>query len=133
MKIRNKFLIPIIAILLAALMVGASVSGSAADTTASESTTHPLTYVPTTLEPTSSLDEEIDAMVSENLGGLAGAEDEVREVSGIMGKILRAFRDIINKIIELAAKAGEFLGGGFMDMFPTAPAETTAADTTAAQ
>lgn len=114
MKIRNKFLIPMIALLLAALMIGSSVSGAATDTTASvsasETTQHPLTYIPTTIPPTSSLEEEIDKFVSENLGGLAGAEDEVREFGGIMGTILRAFQSIIDKIIALAEKVGEFLG-----------------------
>lgn len=114
MKIRNKFLIPMIAIILAALMIGSSVSGAATDTTASvsttESTRHPLEYVPTTIPPTSSLEEEIDKFVSENLGGLAGAEDEVREVGGFMGTILRAFQSIIDKIIALAEKIGGFLG-----------------------
>lgn len=114
MKIRNKFLIPMIALMLAALMIGSSVSGAATDTTASvsasETTQHPLTYIPTTMPPTSSLEEEIDKFVSENLGDLAGAEDEVREVGGIMGTILRAFQSIIDKIIALAEKIGEFLG-----------------------
>ncbi|MBQ8503519.1 MAG: hypothetical protein IJ491_04490 [Clostridia bacterium] len=132
MKIRNKFLIPMIALVLTALMIGSAVPGAATDTTVSqgEEVTHPLTYVPSTFAPTSSFEEEIDAMVSENLGDLAEAEDEVREVTGVMGKILRVFKDFINKILEFAAKAGEFLGGGWADAMTTteAPAETTAAE-----
>ena len=38
MKIKNKFLIPLIAILVAMLMVGGGVSGAAADTSASDET-----------------------------------------------------------------------------------------------
>ena len=114
MKIRNKFLIPMIALLLSALMIGAAVPGAATDTTASvsasETTQHPLTYIPTTLPPTSSLEEEIDKFVSENLGGLGEAEDEVREIGGFMGTILRAFQSIIDKIIALTEKIGAYLG-----------------------
>lgn len=115
MKIRNKFLIPVIALLLAILMVGAAVPGTAADTTAAEeSTTHPLTYIPTTMPPTSGIDDMIDEIVSENLGGLAGSEEDIREIGGAMGNILRVFRDFINDIIAIAAKIGEFLSGNWL-------------------
>lgn len=120
MKIRNKFLIPMIALVLAAVMIGSAVPGTATDTTAAESaeaTTHPLTYVPTTPVPTSSLEDEINAFVSNNLGGLAEAEDEVREVGGVIGNILKSIRDFIDKLIE-------FFKSGFF----TIPTETTAAE-----
>lgn len=117
MKIRNKFLIPLVALLLAILMTGVSVPGTAADTSASQatevSTSHPLEYVPTTMPPTSSLDEEIDAMISENLGNLAGAEDEIRENNSAMGTILRAIRDFIDSIIETFRKIGDLFTGDF--------------------
>ncbi len=121
MKIRNKFIIPVIAILMAILMAGSMVSGTAADTSASETeynpATHPHTYVPTTLPPTSSLDEEIDAFVSENLGDLADAEDDVREFGGAMGNILKVFKGFIDKIIAVAAKIGEFLSGNWLGIY----------------
>ncbi len=125
MKIRNKFIIPVIAMLMAILMVGSTVSGTAADTSADtalseteyDPATHPHTYVPTTLPPTSSLDEEIDAFVSENLGDLAGAEDDIREFGGAMGNILKVFKDFIDRIIAAAAKIGEFFSGNWAGIF----------------
>lgn len=132
MKIRNKFLIPMIALVLAALIIGSAVPGAATDTTAAESaeeTTHPLTYIPTTPVPTSSLEDEIDAFVSNNLGDLAEAEDEVREVGGVMGSILKTIRDFIDKLIEFFRKAGDLFTGSWLPSETTtaAPAETTAA------
>ena len=118
MKIRNKFFIPVITLLLAVLMLGAAVPGTAADTTAAEeSTTHPLTYIPTTMPPTSGIDEMIDEIISENLGGLAGSEEDVREIGGAMGNILRVFRDFINDIITIAAKIGDFLSGNWLGKY----------------
>ena len=114
MKIRNKFLIPMIALVLAALMIGSSVPGAATDTTApvstSETTRHPLEYVPTTIPPTSSLEDEIDKFVSENLGNLSDAEGPVREFGGIFASILRVFQSFIDKIIALTEKIGGMLG-----------------------
>lgn len=121
MKIRNKFLIPLIALILAVVMAGASVSGTAADTTASESasesTTHPLTYIPPTMPPTSSMDEMIDEIISENLGDLADSEEDVRELGGAMGNILRVFRDFINDLLAITAKIGEFLSGNWLGIY----------------
>lgn len=129
MKIRNKFLIPMIALILAAVMIGSAVPGAATDTTAAESaeeTTHPLTYIPTTPVPTSSLEDEIGAFVSNNLGQLGEAEDEVREFGGVMSTILRAIRDFIDKLIEFFKSS--FITGVIPPEATTAaPAETTAA------
>ncbi len=119
MKIRNKFIIPLIALIVAMLMVGSSVSGTAVDTSASAetsdtSTTHPLTYVPTTLPPTSSIDEEINAMVSGIMSEYVSNPDEIgediRETSSIMDKILTAFTNFIDMIISWVKSIGDKLG-----------------------
>lgn len=119
MKIRNKFIIPLIAIIVAMLMVGGSVSGTAADTSASESsvsdtsTTHPLTYIPPTPAPTSSLDEEIDALVSNIMTGIVSDPDQVgddiRETSSIMDKFLTAITNFIDMIINFVKQIGDKL------------------------
>ena len=54
---------------------------------------------------------------SENLGGLAGSEEDVREIGGAMGNILRVFRDFINDIITIAAKIGDFLSGNWLGKY----------------
>ena len=115
MKIRNKFIIPVIAILLAILMTGMGVTGTAADTSASESTsestTHPLTYVPPSVPTTASLEEEIDKFVSENLGGLNDYEDDIRDTGNIFDQILSFFSGFLGKLIEFAQKIGDMLYG----------------------
>ena len=116
MKIKNKFLIPVIAILIAMLMVGGGVSGTAADTSASEdtSTTHPLTYIPPSIPTTAGIEEEIDGIVSNVIGGLVSNPDQVgsdiREQSGFMDKLLTAMTNFIDAIINFAKKIGDFLG-----------------------
>lgn len=113
MKIKNKFIIPLIALLLAVLTVGSSVPGTAvntsADLSASESTTHPLTYVPPSVPTTASIEEEIDKFVSENLGDLNEYEDEVRGFGGIMDQILSTFSKVLGGFIEFVKKIGDFL------------------------
>lgn len=117
MKIRNKFLIPLLALILAMLMVGAPISGTAADTEAPEtsaSTTHPHTYVPPTLPSTTNNDGMIEDFISENLGDLADSKEDVRGFITIMDNILTAIRDFIDQIIEAAKWIGEILvNGGF--------------------
>lgn len=133
MKIRNKFMIPMIALILAALMIGSAVPGAASDTTAvdiEEETTHPLTYVPPTPVPTSSIEDEIDAFVSENLGDLAEAEDEIREMGGIMSSILRSIRDFIDRLIDFFKNLlnFDFIGNGLIPSITTATADPSAAE-----
>ena len=115
MKIKNKFIIPLIAILVAMLMVG-GVSGTAADTSAPEdtSTTHPLTYIPPSYATTGGIEDEIEGIVSNVMTGLVSDPDQVgddiRETSGIMDKILTAMTNFIDMIINLAKKLGDFFG-----------------------
>lgn len=117
MKIRNKFIIPVIALLIAMLMVGGSVSGTAADTSAPEetSTTHPMTYIPPTAAPTSSLDEEINAMVSNLISSNVENPDQIgsdiRESSSFFGKIITAITNFIDLIMSWVSSIGDKLGG----------------------
>ena len=117
MKIRNKFLIPVIALLIAMLMVGGSVSGTAVDTSAPEetSTTHPLTYIPPTFAPTSSLDEEINAivsnLVSSNISDPNGIGSDIRESSGFFAKIVTGITNFIDMIMALVTSIADKLSG----------------------
>lgn len=124
MKIKNKFIIPVIAVLVALIMVGSPATIVAADTEASDSTTettttipawtHDYTYKTTTQAPTSSLEEEIEGAVSDILGDVdENLGDTIRDAANTSGGILRGFRNIINKIIEIFKKIGDFLGGNF--------------------
>lgn len=116
MKIKNKFIIPLIAILVAMIMVG-GVPGTAADTTASDetSTTHPLTYIPPSIATTSNIEDEIDGIVSEVIGGLVSNPDQVgddiREASSFMDKIITGMTNFIDIIINFFKALGDKLGG----------------------
>lgn len=143
MKIKNKFIIPVIAVLVALIMVGSPATIVAADTEASDSTTettttipawtHDYTYKTTTQAPTSSLEEEIEGAVSDILGDVdENLGDTIRDAANTSGGILRGFRNIINKIIEFFKKIGDFLGGEFRlsDIISSikATTQTTAAE-----
>ncbi len=112
MNIKGKFIIPLIALLIAVIMVGAVPVG-AADTTASDTpTSDTLTYVQPTDPPTSSLDEEIGGFISSNLGGdLEAAEGPLRDFSETMSSFLTKIRDFLNAIIEAITGMGGMLGG----------------------
>ena len=115
MKIKNKFIIPLIAILVAMLMVGGSVSGVAADTSASvdemTSTTHPLTYVPPPIATTESLDDTIDEVVSGVMSTLfddpGQIGDDIREGNGIVDQMLRLFTNFIDTFINALKFIGD--------------------------
>lgn len=111
MKIKGKLIIPLVAILIAMFTLGIT-PGVAADTTGSSvSTTDPLTYVPPTAPATSSLEEEIEGMVSDMFGeDLKESGDTLRGFSQMMAEILNTFRNLINKIIEIFQSAGGMLG-----------------------
>ena len=124
MKIKNKFIIPVIAVLVALIMVGSPATIVAADTEASDSSTettttipawtHDYTYKTTTQAPTSSLEEEIEGAVSDILGDVdENLGDTIRDATNSSGGILRGVRNIINKIIAFFDKIGDFLGGEF--------------------
>lgn len=124
MKIKNKFIIPVIAVLVALIMVGSPATIVAADTEASDSSTettttipawtHDYTYKTTTQAPTSSLEEEIEGAVSDILGDVdENLGDTIRDAANTSGGILRGVRNIINKIIAFFDKIGDFLGGEF--------------------
>ena len=148
MKIRNKFIIPVIAIFVALLMTGAPVATVAADTVASDETsettttnpawTHDYTYVPETLPPTSSLEEEIENAVSNIIGDKGeGVGDTIRDTASVSGKLLRAIRDFIDKLIAFTKSIGDFFaGGGIGGLFNTTatqPSTEETVTTTAAQ
>ncbi len=106
MKIKGIFVIPLIAILIAMFTLGAT-PGIAADTTVSDS----LTYVPTTLPPTSSLEEEVEGMVSNMFGDdLQNAEGPIRSFSQVMAALLNSIRNILNSIINIFQTAGGMIG-----------------------
>ena len=122
MKIKNKFIIPVIAIFVALIMVGSPATIVAVDTEASDVTekttttspawTHDYTYTTTTQAPTSSLEEEIEGAVSDILGDVDnGIGETIRDAANTSGGLLRGFRNIINKIIEFCNMVGDLLGG----------------------
>ena len=124
MKIKNKFIIPLIAVMVALIMVGSPATIVAADTQASDETTettttnpawtHEYTYVPTTLstEPTSSLEEEIEGAVSNIIGDKAdGLDETIRDAADVSGGILRGFSNFFAKLIELVKRIGDLMGG----------------------
>lgn len=109
---KSKFFIPVIALLIALISVGA-VPGMASDTTASiVSTSDELTYVSATVAPTSSLDEEIESIISSAIGDdLKEAEGPLRDFSEIMSKILSKFKEMLNTVIQMITGFGGSFGG----------------------
>lgn len=106
MKIKGKFIIPLIAIMIAMFTIGIT-PGAAADTTASDS----LTYVPPTAAPTSSLEEKAEEAVSNLLGDtLQDAEGPIRGISEMMENLLQSFRNILTSIINILQMSGGMMG-----------------------
>ena len=108
MKIKGKFIIPLIAVLIAMFTIGIT-PGAAADTTTTVYDS--LTYVPPTIPPTSSLEEEVEGIVSDVLGDdLQNAEGPLRGFSEIMGSLLNSIRNAINAIISFFQGVGGMIG-----------------------
>lgn len=106
MKIKGKLIIPLVAILIAMFTLVIA-PGTAVDTTVSDS----LTFVTQTVPPTSSLEEEVEDIVSDLLGDeLQGAEEPIRSVSKIMEGLLTSLRNILNSFIKIFEGFGEMLG-----------------------
>lgn len=113
MKIKGKLIIPLIAILIAMFTLGAT-PGTAVDTTVSDS----LTYVTQTVPPTSSIEEEVEEIVSDMFGDdLKDAEEPIRGVSTIMEGLLSSLRNILNSFIRIFEGVGGIMGnsGGLFD------------------
>lgn len=109
MKIKGKLIIPLIAILIAMFTVGV-IPGVASDTTATE-LSDTLTFVPPTPPATSSLEEEVEVMVSDLLGDeLESAEGPLRGFSTVMEGLLSSLRNILNSFIKIFEGFGGMLG-----------------------
>ena len=146
MKIKNKFIIPVLAILVALVMTGAPVATVAADTQGSDEVSETVTTESTTVHPylstsreetTIDLDATINSVVSgvigENAGEIGG------EIDGALDStngLLRLIKSFVDKLIELVKKIGDFFSGDFTlgdvlgSLTTTAPetTETTAAE-----
>ncbi len=109
MKIKGKFIIPLIAVLVAMFTLGIT-PGFAADTTVSDS----LTYVPVTPPATSSVDEEIEGFISSAFSDdLQQAEGPLREFSELMAGMLASIKNVLNSIITFFQSIGGLTGGNF--------------------
>ena len=116
MKIKGKLIIPLVAILIAMFTLGAT-PGVAVDTSASSEVTtteyDPLTYVPPTAPATSSLEEEVEVMISDMFGDdLQQAEGPLRSFSEMMAGLLSSIKRIINSLINMLQIGGGMLGDG---------------------
>lgn len=114
MKIKGKLIIPLVAILIAMFTLGAT-PGVAVDTSASSEVTtteyDSLTYIPPTVPATSSLEEEVEGMVSDMFGeDLQQAEGPLRAFSEMMAGLLNSIKKIINSIINIFEIGGGMLG-----------------------
>lgn len=108
MKIKGKFIIPLVAILIAMFTLGVT-PGAAADTTVTASDM--LTYTQPTPPATSSFEEEVEVMVSDLLGDdLQQAEGPLRGVSEIMEALLQSFRNVLTSFIKIFENIGGKLG-----------------------
>ena len=111
MKIKNKFIIPVIAIMVALVMTGAPVATVAADTTPSDDSTteitttdprwtHPYSNTTTTEPTTADLDATINSVVSGIFGDNAG------EIGGEIGGAVTLSTFSVNaQTVELVSRA----------------------------
>lgn len=111
MKIKGKLIIPLIAVLIAMFTLGITPGVVAESTETTVSISDELTYVPPTIPPTSSLEEEVEGMVSDLIGDdLQNSEESVRGFSKIMAGLLGSIKNVLNSMIKILQRIGGMLG-----------------------
>lgn len=111
MKIKGKLIIPLIAVLIAMFTLGITPGVVAESTETTVSISDELTYVPPTIPPTSSLEEEVEGMVSDLIGDdLQNSEESVRGFSKIMAGLLGSIKNVLNSMIKILQGIGGMLG-----------------------
>lgn len=116
MKIKGKFIIPIVAIIIAMCTVGTT-PGFAGDTQPSTSVVDSYTYVESTREPEIPLEDQLGGYVSSAFGDqMQEAGNAAMEKGGILNKIMTRIRNILNSFVNILERIGAMMGSGSLDL-----------------
>lgn len=111
MKIKGKFIIPLVAIMIAMFTLGVT-PGFAGDTTAKTvSVEDSLTYVPPTYTTEAPLEDQIGGFISGAFGEeLENAGESMMETGSVMNALLKSLRNILNSFVKIFERIGLILG-----------------------
>lgn len=111
MKIKGKFIIPLVAIMIAMFTLGVT-PGLAGDTTATTASVEDsLTYVPPTYTTEAPLEDQIGGFISSAVGEeLESAGDQMMETGGVMNALLLSLRKVLNSFVRIFEIIGNMLG-----------------------
>lgn len=116
MKIKGKFIIPLVAIMIAMLTVGAT-PGFAGDTTVTTSVEDSFTYVPPTYTTEPPFEDQINGFVSDAFGEeLENAGNSMMESGGIMNAFLQSLRRVLNSFVVIFERIGLMLGNSNINL-----------------
>ena len=118
MKIKGKFIIPLVAIMIAMFTLGAT-PGFAGNTEAAESTTvyDSITYETHTSTTKAPIDEQLGNFLSSNFSDeLQGAGDTIMETGGVANIFLKSLRKVLNSFVIILERVGDILGNTNIDL-----------------
>lgn len=118
MKIKGKFIIPLVAIMIAMFTLG-STPGFAGNTEAAESTTveDTHTYVDPTFTTKAPLEDQVGEFLSSNFSDeLQNAGDSMMETGGVMNALLKSLRRVLNSFVIIFERIGDILGNTNIDL-----------------
>lgn len=117
MKIKGKFIIPLVAIMIAMFTLGAT-PGFAGDTTATTASVEDsLTYVPPTYTTEAPLEDQIGGFISSAVGDeLESAGDQIMESGGVMNALLLSLRKVLNAFVRIFEIFGNMLGNSNINL-----------------
>ncbi len=117
MKIKGKFIIPLVAIMIAMFTLGAT-PGFAGDTTATTvSVEDSLTYVPPTYTTDAPLEDQIGDFISSAVGDeLESAGGQIMETGGVMNALLLSLRKVLNAFVRIFEILGNMLGNSNINL-----------------
>ena len=117
MKIKGKFIIPLVAIMIAMFTLGVT-PGFAGDTTATTvSVEDSLTYVPPTYTTEAPLEDQVGDFISSAVGEeLENAGDQIMETGGVMNALLLSLRKVLNAFVRIFEILGNMMGNSNINL-----------------
>lgn len=117
MKIKGKFIIPLVAIMIAMFTVGATPSFAGDTTATTVSVEDSLTYVPPTFTTEPPLEDQIGGFISGAFGEeLENAGDSMLETGGVMNAFLQSLRRVLNSFVKIFERIGLMLGNSNINL-----------------
>lgn len=119
MKIKGKFIIPLVAIMIAMFTLGVTPGFAGNTEAAREATTvyDTLTYTTTTQAPEPPLEEVVGGYISSAFGeDLENAGGSMVETGGLMNKLLLKVRNILNSFVKIFERIGLMMGNSNINL-----------------